>query len=88
MAALATEVPARYAGVCENDVRLAHQCVLIVLEAQIRLSNGLRKEQFILKFPGTLEEEHKDLLLLASTHQAVAGIMFALSASTIVQLSQ
>ena len=51
VATLATEVPARYAGVCENDVRLAHQCVLIVLEAQIRLPNGLRKEQFILKFP-------------------------------------
>ena len=40
------EVPDRYAGVSEYDVLYAHQCVLIVLEAQVRAPTGLKKEIF------------------------------------------
>jgi len=73
-------VPDRYAGVSAYDVLLAHQCVLIVLEAQIRSASGLRKENFILRYPEITEAENQDLLVLASAHPALAGILFAINA--------
>ena len=74
------EVPDRYAGVSEYDVLLAHQCVLIVLEAQVRAPTGLKKENFLLTYPQISDSESQDLLVLASAHPALAGILFALNA--------
>ncbi len=73
-------VPERYAGVSAYDVLLAHQCVLIVLEAQVRSPNGLKNENFILSYPQISDMESQDLLVLASAHPALAGILFALNA--------
>ena len=74
------EIPDRYAGVSEYDVRLAYQCVLIVLEAQVRSANGLRKDNFILKYPDITEAENQDFLVLASGNPALAGILFTINA--------
>jgi hypothetical protein len=70
------EVPMRYVGVSEYDLRLAYQCILIVLEAQVRFANCLREENFILKHLDITEAENQDLLVLASGHPALAGVLF------------
>ena len=50
-----------------------------MLEAQVRFANGLRKENFILKYPDITEAENQDLLVLASGHPALAGVLFAIN---------
>ena len=73
------EIPDLYLnGISESQIKRAYECVLVVLEAHIRLPHGLKKTDLngSAGIPVFTQTELKDFQVIATSHTAMVGILF------------